>query len=109
MKWKVSRVYLVFSTITLTLHLYKMGDIHFTSFRGSKEGIKESKEQSEDLHGDQVLVKITHSGLCGTDLHYRSADQVLGHEGVGTVERTGPAVRDLKKYGPLHFPSSGLR
>ncbi|KAJ0384187.1 hypothetical protein COL922a_008905 [Colletotrichum nupharicola] len=39
------------------------------------------------LKPDQVFVKITHSGLCGTDEHFKTQDMVLGHEGVGVVER----------------------
>ncbi|KAI8175365.1 Alcohol dehydrogenase zinc-binding domain protein [Colletotrichum sp. SAR 10_75] len=50
----------------------------------------------DSLKPDQVLVKITHSGLCGTDEHYKTQDMVLGHEGVGVVERVGGAVKDLK-------------
>jgi D-arabinose 1-dehydrogenase-like Zn-dependent alcohol dehydrogenase len=70
----------------------------FTVFKGSKDGsIKESKTTKPDeLKGDQVMVRITASGLCGTDEHYRHADMVLGHEGVGVVEATGPAVKQLK-------------
>lgn len=44
----------------------------------------------------QVLVKITAAGLCGTDLHFRCFSIVLGHEGVGVVEETGPNVQDLR-------------
>ena len=38
---------------------------------------------------NQVLVKISHSGLCGTDVHYQHADISLGHEGAGTVQAIG--------------------
>lgn len=70
----------------------------FTVYRGSKNGaIKESTSHQRPLKGDQVLVKITHSGLCGTDEHYRSNDQVLGHEGAGLVQDVGPEVKVLKK------------
>ena len=70
----------------------------FTVYKGSKDGsIKKSTTHQGPLERDQVVVKITHSGLCGTDEHYRSADQVLGHEGAGVVQETGPDVRDLKK------------
>lgn len=70
----------------------------FTVYKGSKDGsIVESSTHQDALHGDQVLLKITHSGLCGTDEHYRSADQVLGHEGAGIVQDLGPDVRELKK------------
>lgn len=81
---------------------------NFTVYRGSKDGsIVKSTTHLDDLQGDQVLLKITHSGLCGTDEHYRSADQVLGHEGAGIVQNIGPGVRNLKKgdrvgFGYLH-------
>lgn len=70
----------------------------FTVFRGSKEGPKQDQTSKPDqLNGTQVFVKVTASGLCGTDLHYLSADVVLGHEGVGVVENVGPDVQNLKK------------
>lgn len=87
----------------------------FTVFKGTPNGIKKEETSRPDLQGDQVQVKITASGLCGTDMHYRkgwtpsildpdcvltkaiAADMVLGHEGVGVVEAVGPAARYLKK------------
>lgn len=70
----------------------------FTVYKGSKDGsIVKSSTHLDDLRGDQVLLKITHSGLCGTDEHYRCAEQVLGHEGAGIVQDVGPEVRQLKK------------
>ncbi|KAL3472251.1 chaperonin 10-like protein [Aspergillus californicus] len=68
-----------------------------TVFRGSKVGIVQSSAKRPTLKRDQVLVKVTHSGVCYTDVHYKTADMVLGHEGVGKVEETGPDVRSLKK------------
>ncbi|ORX34857.1 chaperonin 10-like protein [Kockovaella imperatae] len=69
----------------------------FTVFKGSKDGaiVKSSTTKSDDLEGDQVLVKITASGLCYTDLHYKTQDMVLGHEGIGRVEAIGPKVKEL--------------
>ncbi|KAK5736570.1 hypothetical protein LTR17_007389 [Elasticomyces elasticus] len=70
----------------------------FTVFKGSKDGsIVKSETKKGELKGDQVLLKVTASGLCGTDMHYRNADMVLGHEGVGIVEETGPDTKVLKK------------
>ncbi|KAL3488388.1 chaperonin 10-like protein [Aspergillus germanicus] len=70
----------------------------FTVFKGTPSGsIKQSTTQKRPLSGDQVLIKVSHSGVCGTDVHYKSADIVLGHEGVGIVEETGPEVQTLKK------------
>jgi D-arabinose 1-dehydrogenase-like Zn-dependent alcohol dehydrogenase len=72
--------------------------IDFDVYRGSKDStIIESKTHQDPLGGDQVLLKIRPRGLCGTDEHYRSADQVLGHEGAGIVQELGPEVCHLKK------------
>jgi len=68
----------------------------FTVFKGSKDGIKKAESHRPELSGDQILVKITASGLCGTDLHYKHADMALGHEGVGVVEAVGPQAKFLK-------------
>ncbi|KAF7596067.1 hypothetical protein BBP40_003329 [Aspergillus hancockii] len=70
----------------------------FTVYQGSKGGsIKKSTTHRDALQKDQVLVRVTHSGVCFTDVHYKEADMALGHEGVGVVEETGPEVQDLKK------------
>ena len=70
----------------------------FTVFKGNKDGkIVKAQTTKPDLQDDQVLIKITASGLCGTDEHYKSADIVLGHEGAGVVEDLGPNVKFLKK------------
>ena len=72
--------------------------IEFTVFKGSKDGtIHQATTRRDDLKGDDVLVKITHSGVCFTDVHYRHADMALGHEGTGVVDSVGPGVKDLKK------------
>lgn len=69
----------------------------FTVFKGSQDGeIVECRTRRPDPIGDEVLVRITHSGLCGTDEHYRHADIVLGHEGAGFVESVGSNVSSLK-------------
>lgn len=51
-----------------------------------------------------VIVKITRTTICGTDLHILKGDvaaveagRTLGHEGVGIVEEVGAAVRNYKK------------
>nr|POF01260.1 alcohol dehydrogenase [Quercus suber] len=70
----------------------------FTVFKGSKDGsIQKSETSKPELTGDQILVKVTASGVCGTDLHYQKVDMALGHEGVGIVESTGPDVKYMKK------------
>ncbi|OCL03532.1 GroES-like protein [Glonium stellatum] len=72
--------------------------VSFTVYKGSKDGsIVKSTTSKPELADDQVLLRVTASGLCGTDEHYRTADMVLGHEGCGVVEAVGPAVRHFKK------------
>jgi len=71
--------------------------IEFTVFKGSEnQGIVETTTRRDAPTGNEVLVKITHSGICGTDEHFKHADMVLGHEGVGTVEQIGERVSQLK-------------
>ena len=60
--------------------------VSFTVFKGSKEGKIVESTTTRELGADEVLIKVTHSGLCGTDEHYKHADMVLGHEGAGIVE-----------------------
>jgi Zn-dependent alcohol dehydrogenase len=70
----------------------------FTVFYGSKNGtIVEARTVRPDPTEHEVLVRITHSGLCGTHEHCRHADLVLGHEGAGVVEAVGPKVKTLKR------------
>ncbi|KAJ6447939.1 chaperonin 10-like protein [Mycena sanguinolenta] len=71
--------------------------IEFTVFKGSaNDGIVESKTRHDGPKGNEVLVKISHSGVCGTDEHYKHADMVLGHEGVGVVQQVGDQVTQFK-------------
>ncbi|TVY71367.1 alcohol dehydrogenase [Lachnellula suecica] len=49
-----------------------------------------------ELGPKEVLLRITHASLCGTDLHIVHLGIALGHEGVGIVEKTGSDVTQLK-------------
>ena len=51
-----------------------------------------------------VIVKVTRTTICGTDLHILKGDvpscqpgRILGHEGVGVVEETGAGVTQFAK------------
>jgi hypothetical protein len=48
------------------------------------------------LGPNDVLIKITHSGLCHTDVFMIDYGIALGHEGVGIVEEIGSAVTNFK-------------
>ena len=62
--------------------------VEYTVFKGSKEGKIVKSTTQKELKPDEVLIKVTHSGLCGTDEHYKHEDMGLGHEGAGVIEVT---------------------
>ncbi len=63
-----------------------------TIFKGSKSGkAVEAKGEDVSIEADSVVIDLVYGGLCGTDLHYKNADMVLGHE----VSRIEPARRRL--------------
>jgi 2-desacetyl-2-hydroxyethyl bacteriochlorophyllide A dehydrogenase len=52
-----------------------------------------------ELGPDEVLVEVSHCGICGTDLHlvlekYAHPGSVLGHEWAGTIAAVGSGVHD---------------
>ena len=55
---------------------------------------------------DDALVRITRTAICGSDLHFvhgktpTAPGTVLGHEGVGIVERVGAWRRSDADRGP---------
>lgn len=84
-----------------------MSSIDFTVYKGSPSGKIVKGSTSKDLRPDEVLLRVTHAGLCGTDLHHRNQDMVLSHEGVGVVEKVGSEVANYKVgdragWGYLH-------
>src|SRR5262249_35993349 len=51
-----------------------------------------------ELAASDVLVEISHCGICGTDLHlvldrYARPDSILGHEWAGTIAAVGADVQ----------------
>ncbi len=59
---------------------------------------------------NDVLVRVTSTAICGSDLHMyegRTAAQagiVFGHENMGIIEETGPGVVSLKKGDRVVMP-----
>ncbi|ODT78072.1 MAG: alcohol dehydrogenase [Pelagibacterium sp. SCN 64-44] len=69
---------------------------------GKKDWIEKAKPTIEKP--TDVIVRMTKTTICGTDLHILKGDvpavtegRTLGHEGVGVVEEVGGAVRNFKK------------
>ncbi|KAF7321860.1 hypothetical protein MKEN_00707900 [Mycena kentingensis (nom. inval.)] len=70
--------------------------IDYTFFKGSPNGYEEAAMKVEALEPMQVLVKVTHAGICGSDVLYQPAPIAQGHEGVGTVQEVGSGVTEFK-------------
>src|SRR5947209_436101 len=58
-----------------------------------------------------AIVRITSSGLCGSDLHlyevmgaFMDEGDILGHEPMGVVEEVGPEVRQIKPGDRVVIP-----
>jgi glutathione-independent formaldehyde dehydrogenase len=58
-----------------------------------------------------VLLRVTSSAICGTDLHVYegrmgdAAGMVIGHEPLGVVEEVGPAVVSIKRGDRVTVPT----
>lgn len=68
---------------------------------GQKDWVEKAKPEIQKP--TDVIVRITKTTICGTDLHILKGDvpavtpgRTLGHEGVGVVEAVGAAVQNFK-------------
>ncbi|WLV25263.1 zinc-dependent alcohol dehydrogenase [Aciduricibacillus chroicocephali] len=80
------------------------------TFQG-KEKMVVKDMKAPDIQDDRdVIVRITASGICGSDLHlYHGGitpeqDYIVGHEPMGIVEEVGKAVKNLKKGDRIVVP-----
>lgn len=81
------------------------------TFQGIKDvEVKEVKDP-QIKNKDDIIVKVTTSAICGSDLHLIHGmipdlpeDYVIGHEPLGIVEEVGPEVTKLKKGDRVIIP-----
>lgn len=73
-------------------------------FHGDHKISLEEKPKPSILKPTDVIVKVTKTTICGTDLGiYKGKNpevadgRILGHEGVGIIEEVGSGVRQFKK------------
>ena len=56
----------------------------FTVFKGTDSGRVTKGETTKEIKGDQVYVKVTASGLCGTDCEFFSRRLCSSYENILT-------------------------
>jgi len=79
------------------------GEMHALVWRGKHDIKLEKVPKPRIVHPQDVLVKVTSTTICGSDLHFYNDElpemhsgDVIGHECMGTVEETGSEVKNLK-------------
>lgn len=72
-------------------------------YRGPGKKALEDHQRPDITAPTDAIVRITKTTICGTDLHILKGDvgtcqpgRVLGHEGVGVIDKIGPAVTAFK-------------
>ena len=72
------------------------------TWHGKRDVRVENVPDPDIREPEDVIIRITSSGVCGSDLHlyevmgaFMGEGDILGHEPMGIVEETGPEVRDV--------------
>ena len=73
-------------------------------YQGPGKKSLQNRPAPEIIHATDAVIKITKTTICGTDLHILKGDvstcqpgRILGHEGVGVVDKIGSGVTGFKK------------
>lgn len=81
------------------------------TYQGVKNVVVKDVPNPKIEKPDDMIVKITSSAICGSDLHLihgmipgLPTDYVIGHEPMGIVEEVGPEVTKLKKGDRVIIP-----
>lgn len=81
------------------------------TYQGVKDVKVKEVHDPKIMKGDDIIVRITSTAICGSDLHLIHGmipnfpeDYIIGHEPMGIVEETGPDVTNLKKGDRVIIP-----
>lgn len=81
------------------------------TFQGIKQVEVKDVDEPSIRHKDDIIVKITSTAICGSDLHLihgmvdnLQPDYIIGHEPMGIVEEVGPDVTKVKKGDRVVVP-----
>jgi alcohol dehydrogenase len=77
-------------------------------YAGAAKKALEDRPKPEIVAPTDAIVRVTKTTICGTDLHILKGDlasckpgRILGHEGVGVVEKVGAGVAAFKAGDPV--------
>ncbi|QTM99002.1 alcohol dehydrogenase catalytic domain-containing protein [Sediminibacillus dalangtanensis] len=81
------------------------------TYQGVKNVAVKDVEAPKIQKADDVIVKLTHTAICGSDLHLihgmipnTQENYIIGHEPMGIVEEAGPEVTNVKKGDRVVVP-----
>lgn len=81
------------------------------TYQGIKDVQVKKVPDAKIIKPDDILVKITSTAICGSDLHlihgmvpHMPRDYIIGHEPMGIVEEVGPEVTKVKKGDRVIIP-----
>ncbi|QFG26032.1 zinc-dependent alcohol dehydrogenase [Actinomadura sp. WMMB 499] len=81
------------------------------TWHGKRDVRVESVPDPKLKESDDAIIRVTSSGICGSDLHlyevlgpFLTEGDVLGHEPMGIVEETGADVRHVKPGDRVVIP-----
>lgn len=80
------------------------------TFQGKEAMVGKQVDDPTIQENSDVIVRITASGICGSDLHLYhggiepETDYVVGHEPMGIVDEVGSEVKGLKKGDRVVIP-----
>jgi len=85
-------------------------ELKAVTYQGSKDVQVKNVEAPKIEHEKDMIVKITSTAICGSDLHLYQGNMplrpgyIIGHEPMGIVEEVGPGVTKVKKGDRVVIP-----
>ena len=77
-------------------------------YQGPGRKALEDRPKPKIIDPTDAIVRMTKTTICGTDLHILKGDvptcepgRILGHEGVGVIDKVGSAVTTFKVGDPV--------
>jgi len=104
--WKSCQTCFLYLIKGILLYVIKGMGWHYVkavTYQGTKDVQVKNVEAPKIEHEKDMIVKITSTAICGSDLHLYQGNMplrpgyIIGHEPMGIVEEVGPGVTKVKK------------